>query len=398
MPEHDLLSIAESYKDQLVCFCQRLIRTPSPPGEEGEIAQVIAREMQDLGYDDVWTDKAGNVIGVARGTSPGKRIILNAHMDHVDPGDLSLWPSPPFSATIRDGCIWGRGALDDKGPLAAQLYAAGALKRSQIDFAGEIYVTAVVMEEVGGLGTRSLVRDITADFAILGESTGNLLALGHRGCVHVILRVKGKSVHASVPSLGINPHYVVARFLSRLENLPMRQSPVFGSSSVAPTVYRCDQSSSNVIPGECELHLDWRNVPEEGRDEIIASLGGIVNDSLIPGAQASLEVPQSELLSYKGLKMRMPSTFPSYALPADHPLVQESLHALRDLFGPSIHTRYWSFATDGGHLVEAGIPTIGYAAGDDRLAHTVQEHIEIDALVRSLAGNIAIVKRLGALA
>lgn len=397
MPEHDLLSIAEFYRDQLVSFCQRLIRTPSPPGEEGEIAQVIAREMQDLGYDDVWTDKAGNVIGVVRGTSPGKRIILNAHMDHVDPGDPSDWPSPPFSAAIRDGCIWGRGALDDKGPLATQVYAAGAIKRSRIDFAGEVYVVGVVMEEVGGLGTRSLVQDITADFAILGESTGNLLALGHRGCVQVLLRVKGKSVHASVPSLGVNPHYVIARFLLRLENLPMRQSPIFGSSTVAPTIYRCDQSSGNVIPGEAVLYLDWRNVPEEGKDQIVASLSEIMNDSLIPGAKASLEVPESELVSYKGLRMRIPSTFPSYALPADHPLVQESLHALRDLFGPSVGTRYWSFATDGGHLFEAGIPTIGYAPGDDRLAHTVQEHIEIDAMVQALAGNIAIAKRLGTL-
>jgi acetylornithine deacetylase/succinyl-diaminopimelate desuccinylase-like protein len=253
------------------------------------------------------------------------------------------------------------------------------------------------MEEVGGLGTRSLVQDVTADFAILGESTGNLLALGHRGCVQVLFRVKGKSVHASVPSLGVNPHYVIARFLSRLENMPMRQSPIFGSSTVAPTVYRCDQSSGNVIPGECVLYLDWRNVPEEGKDDIIASLSGIANDSLIPGAQASFEVSESELTSYKGFRMRIPSTFPSYALPADHPLARESLQALRDLFGPGIHTRYWSFATDGGHLFEAGIPTIGYAVGDDRLAHTVQEHIEIDALVQSVAGNMAIAKRLGAM-
>lgn len=353
--------------------------------------------MKTLGFDDVWIDRAGNVVGVVRGKSPGKRIILNAHMDHVDPGDPTRWPAPPFAATIRDGCIWGRGTMDCKGPLATQVYAAGALKRSQIDFAGEVYITCVVMEEVGGLGTRTLVQDLAADFAILGESTRDALAIGHRGRVEAVLNVKGKSAHASVPSLAVNPHYVLARFLSALEKLPMRSSPVFGPSTVAPTVYRCDQSSTNVIPGECELHLDWRNVPGESGGEVAAQLQSLLPGCLIPGTQASIEIPVEELVSYTGLKMRISSDFPPYVLSEDHPLVRESLHALRAVFGPGFDTRVWNFATDGGHLMEAGIPTVGYAPGDDRLAHTVQEHIRIENMVRALAGNMALITRLGAL-
>src|SRR5690242_9677652 len=102
----------------MVEFGQRLIRTPSLPGEERAIAELTAGEMKRLGYDDVWTDRVGNVIGVLRGSGSGPSVQFNSHLDHVDVGDPALWPYPPFDAVVSDGTLFGRGASDVKGAMA----------------------------------------------------------------------------------------------------------------------------------------------------------------------------------------------------------------------------------------------------------------------------------------
>ena len=184
-----LWSTAEEMREPMVAFARRLIQTPSLPGEEGEVAHLVAREMEALGYDEVRVDEAGNVIGRIRPTAPlgaggqglgnwtrtqtptpdpqpltpreAKRrsIMFNTHMDHVDVGDLLRWPHPPYAATVLDGEIWGRGASDLKGPLAAQVYAGALLKKTSLSLANDVYVVGVVQEEIGGLGSMVLAEN-----------------------------------------------------------------------------------------------------------------------------------------------------------------------------------------------------------------------------------------------
>ena len=124
----------ESLLADCVDFAQRLIQTPSMPGEEGAIARLIAAELERLAFDRVWLDGAGNVCGRIAGREPGlPALVLNSHIDHVDPGDPALWPVPPYSGEIVDGHIVGRGASDIKGPLAVQVYALGAVAGSPSD-------------------------------------------------------------------------------------------------------------------------------------------------------------------------------------------------------------------------------------------------------------------------
>ena len=130
--------------DDCVAFAQRLIRTPSMPGEEAAIAAVVAAELKRLGYDDVWSDAAGNVFGRLHGRDRSlPALVLNTHLDHVDPGDPALWPTPPFAAEIRDGRLIGRGACDIKGPMAVQVHsaavllAAGERPRRDVVFCGD---------------------------------------------------------------------------------------------------------------------------------------------------------------------------------------------------------------------------------------------------------------------
>jgi len=155
---------------------------------------------------------------------------------------------------VRDGQVWGRGATDIKGPLACQVHAMGLLKAADLRPRGDVYVVCVVMEEVGGLGTRYLAEHLRTDCAVVGEPSANSLMRGHRGRVEVLVEVQGRSCHASMPARGVNPHYALASFIESIRHLPMAQSATFGASSMAPTLYLTDQTSANVIPARCRLH------------------------------------------------------------------------------------------------------------------------------------------------
>ncbi len=394
----DKLSVLVSlYRAEMIAFCQQLVRTPSLPGEEGDVAALICAEMKRLGYDDVWTDDWGNVIGLLRGRGTGGSVMFNGHMDHVDPGDPKDWSYPPYSGQIRDGRLWGRGAADMKGPLAAMIHAGGALAREGIPPPGDVYVAAVVQEEVGGLGTQELAQSVHPDCAVVGEATSNQLARGHRGRVEVIVRVRGKSVHASVPHQGVNPHGVLARFIQRLETLPMAHDETFGRSTVAPTLYLIDQHSSNVLPGEARLHLDWRNIPGETPDDVLAQLRPLLDACLteVEGSQGKLLLHTRDLCTYTGQAENFPAVFPSFALGADHPLVRKGQRVLTAALSRPVKVGVWRFATDGGHLMAAGVPTIGFGPAEEHTVHTVRENVPVEMLVEGMLGYIALALELG---
>lgn len=388
-----LQASAEKVRDQVVGFCQRLIQTPSLPGAEKAIAGIIQAEMEDLGYDEVWIDAAGNVIGRLEGEG-GPSLMFNCHMDHVDTGDPARWPVPPYAGEIVDSAIWGRGSVDVKGPLAAQVYGVGLLRAAGLTPAGDIFVTAVVMEEVGGIGIQAVLESLRPDFAVVGEPTNLGVARGHRGRIELIARVHGRAAHASTPQQAINPHYSLARFLTTLGTLAMRSSPDFGASTVAPTLYFTDQVSPNLIPGEAWTHLDWRNIPNESPEEICERLQDVLAGCLEPEAEGFVMIPQQTFDTYTGHTLTTPAVFPSFELPADHPLLDRAKRTLNAALGQDPPVTIWQFATDGGHLMAAGIPTIGFAPGDERLAHTSNEHIAIDDLMAAVVGNGALALNL----
>ncbi|NLF63648.1 MAG: M20 family metallopeptidase, partial [Chloroflexi bacterium] len=268
----------ESLLAACVDFAQRLIQTPSMPGEEGEIARLIAAELERLAFDRVWLDGAGNVCGRIAGLEPGlPALVLNSHIDHVDPGDPALWPVPPYSGEIVDGHIVGRGASDIKGPLAVQVYALAGLLQAGVRPRRDVVFTGVVKEEVGGAGMVHWkeTRDYEVGLLLLGEPSSNDLALGHRGMMQFWVRFHGRSVHASVPERGSNPNYALATFLQRLQAAQARlgDHPLLGRTTVAPTVVEVDTRSHNVTPAWSQVVLDFRTATESP-----ASLAAFVHE------------------------------------------------------------------------------------------------------------------------
>jgi putative selenium metabolism hydrolase len=353
--------------------------------------------MVVLGFDEVWIDEVGNVTGLLRGSGDGPRVQFNAHMDHVDPGEESSWPYPPYGAEIYDGAIYGRGACDLKGQLACQVHALGALKAAGIEHKADLYMAAVVWEERGGLGARHLGQVLPTDYAVIGEPTRNQLMLGHRGRCELDLRFRGHSAHAGMPQLAINPHYSVARFLTALRDLPMVEDAALGPATVSPTLIGTDQLSANVIPGEIALTLDWRSVPADESPSIVDRVRQLLDDTLLDGCKAHISLPEARGKTWTGRECTWPLTFPALALDVGDPLTLAARSALQTLFRRDVSLGYWRFATDGGRLALTSVPCIGFAPGDERLVHTVREHIRIEDMVQGMAGNMALALALGAL-
>jgi putative selenium metabolism hydrolase len=379
----------------MIEFARRLIQTPSLPGEERTIAELTANEMKHLGYDDVWTDRVGNVIGVVRGSRSGPSVQFNAHLDHVDVGDPRLWPYPPFDAVIRDDTLYGRGASDVKGAMATQVYLVPVLHELGWRIDGDIYVVGVVLEEVGGLGSQVIAAETPTTSAVLAEATNNQLRRGHRGRALVKVDFTGLSAHASAPDRARNPHFAAARFLMRVENLPMAEQGAFGRSTAVPTLIESDQASSNVTPATISVYLDWRNVPSEPAAEIVARVAALADEvaAQVEGITATVEIVGREVTSYTGVKAVMPPTL-AFETAADHPVLRGAQRTLEAALGRPVLVDTWTFATDGGHLAKQGITTIGFAPGEERFAHTIHDQVSLTKMNEALIGNVALARAL----
>jgi len=277
-----------------------------------------------------------------------------------------------------------------KGALAAIVYAGGILKMLGVVLPGDRYVSGVVQEEIGGLGARHLSRTLPVARAVVGEASANHLRRGHRGRVEMRAHFEGRSVHASMPHLGANPHRSMARFVAALSSLDMATDSVYGASTVAPTRVTSAPDSTNVTPSALHLVLDWRNIPGEGPEAIVASLESLAARSVEPGCRARIEVASRDLVTYTGMTMSYPDVFPSYTTAADDPWLLAAQAALQEALGREVEIGTWRFATDGGHLAAAGATVIGLGPGDDAVVHTVEERLSVDQLVESVVGYVTL--------
>ncbi|MCC6739211.1 MAG: M20 family metallopeptidase [Planctomycetia bacterium] len=376
-----LLPVCRKAFPRALAFAQKLVRTRSMPGQEEEIARIVAREMSDLGYDSVEVDGAGNVIGTIRGGS-GPVLMLNGHMDHVSPGEESAWKSGgPFGGAVARGRLWGRGATDMKGALAMMVHAGGVLKRAGAAPEGDVIVAAVVMEETGGLGTRYLLEHgRRPDLCVVGEPTDGGVRIGHRGRMAVWVTFRGRAGHASMPALARNPNYDAARFLAGLEKA-VRKLPrhaVLGPSTIAPTLYQVDATSSNVIPGVAKVFLDWRSTVERPVDAAKWLRRHV-------GGRFEVDLPRTDYRSWTGYGEKdVTTTQEGFVTPKGHPLVKRVAAAVGASSGRAPRVGVWRFATDGRLTSAAGIPTVGYSPAEEAGCHVADESVPVAGLKTGL--------------
>ena len=369
--------------EALARFLQDLVRIPSLSTHEEAVALRLAEEMKRLGFAEVWTDRVGNVVGRI-GPGHGPRLLLNGHMDTVDVGDLARWPHPPYDGVIEDGVLYGRGACDMKGGLAAMVYAAKALLDAGVELGGDLYVVGVVQEEpCEGLGVQVLIEEegVRPDFVVLGEPSNLQVKVGHRGRIEMRVRVRGKAAHASSPEMGVNAVQNAARLIFGLELLAPRLAtdPFLGPGSLAVTQIESQAASRNAVPDACTFYIDRRLTLGETERKALAEVQTIVNTEEV---DARVEVTEYRAVSYKGHDCRARSSFPAWVMAEDHPLVQATVRSVRETLGYRPRVGRWAFSTDGTFTAGvANIPTVGFGPGEERYAHTLEEQIRLNDVV-----------------
>ena len=416
--------LSKKYKEEMVDFCQRLIKVPALSGEEKGVADLYLAEMEKLGYDRVFRDKWGNVIGIIEGTEEGPAIMYNAHLDHVDTGDYSEWEGyDPYGAEIdinemenqdRDGyesveVIHGRAASDVKGGGSCQIYSGKILielRKRGFPIRGRFIFTGVVLEEPAEqLGMIKLIDDtfpaegIEYDGVVSCEATSLKLYLGHRGRVELKVTISGVTSHGSAPWLGVNAVNKSTKFIDRVEQYIEENQKVdehLGKSSIALTIINCTPGSMCIVPDRCEITYDRRFVPGETYESCVEEIQSILDelaseDSDFRGKVEIAAVPRT---TYTGLSVTVPNIKEAWKISKEHPFTKAAARGLEAVEQP-IKYGYWDFGTD--LSVISGRekkPAIGYSPMQEFYCHRPIDKVRIDYMVKALSGNVSIFREL----
>jgi acetylornithine deacetylase len=329
------------------------------PGAAGE--EAIARHVAD------WCERAGldvivdeaaprrpNVVAVARGSGGGRTLVLNAHMDTVGVAGMEQ----PFEPRAENGRLYGRGAYDMKGALAAIMIAAARAR--ELGLRGDVVIAAVADEEVASVGTEAFVRGLEADAAIVAEPTELRLCVAHKGFWGFEVELRGRAAHGSRPDLGIDAIARMGHVLVRLEALDAELRagaghPLLGTGSIHASLIEGGQEYSS-YPARCLLTGERRTRPGESRQqveaELAALLGELDGEARVTFGREPLETdPQAEIVQ----------------------VVRR--HAGAD----ELHgVPFW---TDAALLAAAGVPTVVFGPGGEG-AHAVEEWVSLDDLER----------------
>jgi putative selenium metabolism hydrolase len=376
--------LSHKYRDYTALNLSKLVRIKSTSMYEKDVQLELKRQMEEAGFDEVRIDGMGNVIGRI---GYGQRILaIDGHMDTVDVGNAANWTFDPFGGEIKDGFVYGRGTVDQKGGPAAAVTSGRILKELGFDRDLTVLVVGSVMEEdCDGLCWKYLVEEenIRPDFAISTEPTNLNIYRGHRGRMEIVVKFKGLSCHGSAPERGYNAIYMAARAALEIEKLNERlgTDEFLGKGSVTISEIKSGSPSLCAVADYAQIHLDRRLTWGETRESAVAEIQEIIKDM-----DATVEVLYYEEVAYTGLKYGMEKYYPTWKIPAGDKVVTTGVEAFKELFGKDPVVDKWTFSTNGvtinGYY---GIPIIGFGPGNEVLAHAPNEKVPISDLVTASA-------------
>jgi putative selenium metabolism hydrolase len=377
-------------------FLSELVRTQSFSSKERAVIGVIRREMRRVGFDEVRVDRLGNVIGRI---GSGKRVIaFDGHVDTVYPGDRSQWTFDPFEGGVEGGKVRGRGAVDQKGGVAAMIHAGRIIRELRLNEAFTIYFTGTVMEEdCDGLCWQYILNEdkIAPELVVITEPTNLNIYRGHRGRMEIRVEVKGRSCHGSAPERGDNAIYKIARVALEIEKLNqrLRTDPFLGKGTVAISEVRSSSPSLCAVADEAGIHLDRRLTAGETKESAIAEVKDAAARAGCPDARVFV-LTYGEA-AYTGKVYPTEKYYPTWALGEDSPYLRSAVEAYAGALGRAPLVDKWTFSTNG--IATAGmrgIPTLGLGPGNEVYAHAADEACPVEHLSAAAAFYAALVARL----
>jgi acetylornithine deacetylase len=340
------------------------------PGGAGEsdIAHFVANWLGEAGVEvtlDETVPGRVSVIGTVHGTGGGRSLLLNAHLDTVGVAGMQR----PFEPVVEGNRLYGRGAYDMKAGLAAIMTVTALAKRHR--FRGDVILTAVADEEFASLGTQSILKQISADAAIVTEPTALRLCIAHKGFVWMEITAEGLAAHGSRPDLGCDAIVKMGHILVGIDHLDQSLRAagsahhLLGTGSLHASLIEGGQELSS-YPERCVLQIERRTIPGETKELVEAEIQEVI--SAVQAADPRV------VARHRSTVVREP-----LAVPENAPIVQSLSQQAAAILGaapPVVGETFW---TDAALLAAAGIPAILYGPGGAG-AHAAVEWADLEQL------------------
>lgn len=364
----------------LIKLARDLIRIPSVTkgidrGDEKEIADFLAKRMKEIGLKvslQEATKGRPNVIGVLQGSGGGNTLMLNGHMDTVEAHGMKI---DPFGGEVKRGRIYGRGASDMKGAIAAMITVCETIKEFDIELKGNLVISCCADEEGRGLGGERLAKSgVKADMAIVGEPTELKLGIANKGLTFIDIIAKGKAAHGSSPELGENAILYMNDVINILRNdysriLNKKKHPVLGR----PTFnigYIEGGYRPNVVPDFCKISIDRRMIPGESYRSVMDEINQVIKK--VRAKNPKIKIKAKGLNWIKCLPMEISAK--EYVVKS----VAKNLKYVTRKEPKIIGVPYWCDASSIVNIMK--VPALIFGPGSLKQAHSSSEFIEINKL------------------
>ncbi|MBK8026376.1 MAG: YgeY family selenium metabolism-linked hydrolase [Chloroflexi bacterium] len=369
-------------REAIIQFLKELCAIPSYDSQIRAVCERAEAEMKALGFDQVWFDKMGNVVGKI-GDGPVK-LLYDSHLDTVGIGDPASWEWDPFQGKVENGIFYARGACDEKGSTPGMIYGLAMARDLGLLDGVTGYYFGNMEEWCYGIAPHALVEAdvVRPDLVVIGEPTRMQVYRGHKGRVEMEVVAKGKSAHAASNFLGDNAIYKLLPLIEAISKLEpeLGDDPFLGHGRITVTDMKVKTPSINAVPDEATIFIDRRVTFGEDPQTELERIQKLIGDRT--DIQAKIMFYDDP--SYTGFVFPVDKIFPAWALPEEHALVQAGVRVGELLWGSPLPTGKWDFSTNGIYWMgKAGIPSIGYGPGNEVHAHTVIDQVILDDVVKA---------------
>ncbi|MBV6392096.1 MAG: Succinyl-diaminopimelate desuccinylase [Anaerolineales bacterium] len=375
----------EAAREDIITFMREIVAIPSMESQIGEVGRRVQEEMKKLGYDEVRYDKMGNTIG--RIGNGKKIIVFDSHIDTVGIGDPASWQWDPFKGKVEDGIFYARGACDEKNSTPGMIYGLAIARDLGLLEGWTAYYFGNMEEWCDGIAPNTFVEvdpKVKPDFVVIGEPTKMNVYRGHKGRLEMKVTAKGKSAHAASNHLGDNAIYKLLPVIAGIRDLEPKlgDHEFLGHGKITVSDMHVKTPSINAVPDEAIIYIDRRMTFGETKETVKKQV-----EDLIP-AEFKDTVKLEELFydepSYTGFVFPVDKYFPAWAYEESHPLVVAGQEARKQIGLPDAKPGKWNFSTNGIYWAgKAGIPSIGFGPGDEETAHTVNDSVSLDDMVKA---------------
>ena len=375
----------QSQREDIIRFMREICAIPSMDSNIEAVGKRIAAEMTSLHFDEVRFDKMGNIVGsIGNGE---KVIVFDSHIDTVGIGDPHEWKWDPFEGKVEDGVLYARGACDEKGSTPGMVYGLSAARDLGLLEGWTAWYFGNMEEWCDGIAPNTFVEvdpKVKPDFVVIGEPTKMNIYRGHKGRIELKVTAKGVSAHAASNQIGINAIYLLLPVIAGIRDLEpqLGDDPFLGNGKITVSDMQVKTPSIKAVPDEAVIFIDRRMTFGETKEEAIAQV-----EALIPEEskdRVKVEALFYDVPSYTGFVFPVEKYFPAWAIPEDHALVQAGLETRRLIGLEDAPAGKWAFSTNGIYWAgKAGIPSIGFGPGDEVTAHTVNDSVKLDDVVKA---------------